>query len=170
MPGADIRVVLTWGLEPDDLDAHLSGPICGTVDRFHVSYLDKNPVPYADLDRDDADGYGPETITIRPASGMWLPGEYDFWVHNVFSGSPDFGESSAVVTVFQGDTQVEQYSVADEPGVETTTLDIWRVVNLMVDELGNLTVNRDGHGFLPDWDGANTVPPPVTVPTVVPCP
>jgi len=162
-------VVLTWGSEPGDLDAHLSGPICGTTERFHVTYLDMNPVPYVELDVDDLDGEGPETMTIWAYNGVWAAGEYDFWVHN-YTRVPDFGLSSAVVTVFKEDEQVDQFAVADEQDVETTTLDIWRVVNIMLDEDGNLTLNREGHGFLDATDGSDTIPPPLTEPTAVPCP
>jgi len=162
-------VVLTWGLEPADLDAHLSGPICDTTERFHITHLDMNPVPYAELDVDDLDGEGPETITVWAYDDKWVPGEYDFWVYN-YSRTLDFGLSSAVVTVFKEDEQVDQFAVADEVGVETTTLDIWRVVNIMLDEDGNLTLNREGHGFLDATDGSDTIPPPLTEPTAVPCP
>jgi hypothetical protein len=162
-------VVLTWGPEPGDLDAHLSGPICGSTDRFHVTFRDMNPVPYAELDVDDLDGEGPETMTIWAYNGVWAAGEYDFWVDN-YSRVPDFGVSSAVVTVFKEGEQVAQFAVADEAGVETTTLDIWRVVSLMVDKDGNLTLSREGHGFLDATEGSDTIPPPLTAPVAVPCP
>lgn len=127
------------------------------------------PVPYAELDVDDLDGEGPETMTIWAYNGVWAAGEYDFWVHN-YTRVPDFGSSSAVVTVFKEGEQVDQFAVADEVGVETTTLDIWRVVNLELDEDGNLTLNREGHGFLDATHGSDTIPSPITEPTAVPCP
>jgi hypothetical protein len=172
MRTGNIRVVLTWGLEPADLDAHLSGPICGTTERFHITHLDMEPVPYAELDVDDLDGEGPETITIWAYDDKWVPGEYDFWVYN-YSRKPDFKSSGAVVTVFKEGEQVDQFAVADEPEVETTTFDIWRVVNLIIwDEEGTLELNRGGYGFEPDPDDSNTVPPPLvpTAPTEVECP
>jgi len=80
---------------------------------------------------------------------VWVTGEYDVWVHNR-SGEPDFGVSEAVVKVFQGQSLVAEYAVSDEPGVENTELDIWRVLNLMIsdEEEGTLELNREGHGFL----------------------
>jgi hypothetical protein len=95
---------------------------------------------------------------------VWVTGEYDVWVHNR-SGEPDFGVSEAVVKVFQGQSLVAEYAVSDEPGVENTELDIWRVLNLMIsDEEGTLELNREGHGFL------GTILEPVTEPSLPACP
>jgi len=174
-------VVLTWGTGPCDLDAHLSGPICGTTpaERFHVNRLDMNPVPYAELDEDQRHCPGREEITVRPADGggKWIAGEYDFWVHNYAESAPEFGSSDAVVTVFSGAVQRARYVVGSEPGVGSTELDIWRVVNIMIDEDGTLTLNREGRGFLSDDpeepgdpQGGNVVPDPVTETTFVDCP
>lgn len=59
IPLNDWRIVLSWGANPEDLDSHLWTP-----DGEHIWY--GNTVgENADLDVDDTDGYGPETITIR---------------------------------------------------------------------------------------------------------
>jgi hypothetical protein len=179
-PAGDIRIVLTWGGPaegaPQDLDAHLSGPRCGTSDpeelRFHVAYFDQSPVPYAELDADDTTWWGPETITIHPFNGGWVPGEYDFWVH-IYSDEGEYGVSHAVVNIFKGAEQLAQYPVAAEPGVEGTTFNIWRVVNLMVDEEGEVALDRQQHGFLdapPGHAGAHIVPDPINTPAPVDCP
>ncbi len=74
----DIRIVLTWGSRPKDLDAHLSGPDPDGGD-FHIWYRHRVLVAGRDfLDRDDTSSYGPETITIyKPAQG-----EYYYAVHD----------------------------------------------------------------------------------------
>lgn len=62
------RFVVNWGLEPADLDAHLLTPnIQGTS--YHVQYPQANRgrrdgPPYATLDYDVQDSYGPETLTV----------------------------------------------------------------------------------------------------------
>jgi hypothetical protein len=76
------RVLLTWGEEPLDLDAHMSTPsIGGAV--YHIFYRSgcrgsRDEAPYADLDIDDRSSFGPETITIA----QFHPGTYTFSVHN----------------------------------------------------------------------------------------
>jgi len=60
------RFILSWGLEPDDLDSHLwipNGDGYWHVYYVYDGYLDQPP--YAQLDIDDTESYGPETITIR---------------------------------------------------------------------------------------------------------
>jgi adhesin/invasin len=67
-PALDIRflrVVLDWGAEPLDLDAHFVKD-----GAYHISY--RNMKSLADesaaLDRDARNGYGPETITVKEIS------------------------------------------------------------------------------------------------------
>jgi len=72
----DLRAILTWGNQPKDLDAHLTGPCPGLPadltneeNRFHVYWLDENRLGcngMVKLDVDDVDSFGPETITIVP--------------------------------------------------------------------------------------------------------
>ncbi|MEW8987822.1 MAG: carboxypeptidase regulatory-like domain-containing protein, partial [Bacillus sp. (in: firmicutes)] len=64
--GEGLRIVLTWGGNPEDLDSHLNGPTADG-DRFVVYYSNQS---YSDelneiiLDEDDTDSYGPETVTV----------------------------------------------------------------------------------------------------------
>ena len=62
----EMRIVLTWGEEPSDLDSHLTGP---KVDggRFHIYWSNKvykDAETEVNLDKDDVSSYGPETITV----------------------------------------------------------------------------------------------------------
>jgi len=76
-----MRLVLNWGAVPRDLDAHLVTPsIEGT--NYHVFYAlgsrgRTNAAPYAQLDVDQQNGYGPGTITIT----RFMPGTYHYYVH-----------------------------------------------------------------------------------------
>ena len=101
----EIRVVLTWGEYPQDLDSHLVGPngIHTWYDDL-TAYVDDEPV--ADLDLDDVDSYGPETTTIRKIQ----PGVYYFYVHN-FSTSPEMIYSGAQVKVYQGSNLLASYNI-----------------------------------------------------------
>ena len=138
-PGGEITIVMTWGGQPSDLDAHLSGPD-RSGGRFHVYFANASEPfsnPYATLDVDDVASFGPETITIARDSttGLFAAGEYRYWVHN-FSESPEFNVSEARVTVNSGGAQLDSFDVPGGAG----GLDIWRVVNLTIDTAGNVSL------------------------------
>ncbi|MCL6601594.1 MAG: S-layer homology domain-containing protein [Paenibacillus sp.] len=140
IPAADeIRIVLTWDLNPSDEDSHLIGP--GPNDTiFHTWYSDReftyNDVLYADLDHDDTDSYGPETTTIRKR----VDGVYTFYVNNFSGNGTDDTEtlaaSGAKVEIYNGNnsTPVKTYNVpvGDNKG------SFWNVFNMTVDG-SNLT-------------------------------
>ena len=65
-----VRIVLTWGETPRDMDSHLDTPT-----GCHVYYGRKQcPSGEASLDTDVTDSYGPETINIRSLK----PGVYRY--------------------------------------------------------------------------------------------
>jgi len=104
----EIRIVLDWGATPSDLDSHLWTPnIEGSA--YHVYYSSRGSVssaPYAQLDTDDTNGYGPETITLTSQ----FPGTYYYSVFN-YSGSPDIKISSAKVEVYNSTGLVKEYII-----------------------------------------------------------
>ncbi len=117
----ELRVVLTWGANPSDLDSHLTGPAAdGSGDRFHIYHLNKtytyDSVRQADLDVDDTSSYGPETTTIYVETA----GTYRFSVHdfsNRFAdSSTEMAESGAVVQVYIGDTLERTFNVPNTAG------------------------------------------------------
>lgn len=95
-----LRIVLSWGAQPKDLDAHLTGPD-PKGGSFHIWYRNMLPVGGKNfLDRDDTKGFGPETMTVyKPAKG-----KYRYAVHNYSdrnkSGSNRLSFSNAVVQVY----------------------------------------------------------------------
>ena len=93
----ELRIVLNWGANPSDLDAHMKTPsIEGT--EYHIYYSSKGSAtsaPYVTLDHDDRTSYGPETMTIY----QQFSGTYKYYVYN-YSGTPDITTSSAVVQVY----------------------------------------------------------------------
>ena len=106
MEAGQIRVVLTWGDQPADLDAHLEGPL-PNEQRFHVFHKQKGDLTsreFVSLDVDDRDGQGPETITVLGV----LPGNYHFFVHNASSVEGQeqdkyaLARSGAEVKIYQG--------------------------------------------------------------------
>lgn len=113
------QAVLSWSEAPSDVDTHFTGP-CDPADasctgRFHVYYSDRGNLaspPWAYLDTDDTDSFGPEITTLT----MCLAGTYRYSVHN-YSGSPGIETSSASVylTLPDGSTPTVQVPTSN-PG------------------------------------------------------
>ncbi|MBX6424252.1 carboxypeptidase regulatory-like domain-containing protein [Thermosulfurimonas sp. F29] len=145
----DIRIVLTWGEEPHDLDSHLTGPRADNPEeRFHVFYAAKNncdaspcdPNIPAWLDVDDTTSYGPETITITKVDGHFVPGRYRYSVHH-YSGDLNIPQSQATVKIFIGDRLVKTYTPPEPaPGQEVGDDWVWTVCDIMIDEQGNVSI------------------------------
>lgn len=95
-----LRIVLDWSADPPDLDAHLV-----KIGQYHISYRDKRTSDdkQVQLDRDDTDGYGPETITINKVD---VDGRYVFYVYDYTNqnkaGSTGLSKSKANVKVYYG--------------------------------------------------------------------
>jgi hypothetical protein len=109
--GREVRIILNWGSRPDqvkDADSHLACP-CG-AGTSHVYYQNRTHEAAdhnVELDVDDTDWGGPETITLtRP-----VPGTYLYWVHD-FSGPPaTLGASDVVVRVVIGSQEAGEFRV-----------------------------------------------------------
>ncbi len=107
-----IRIVLTWGNSPSDLDSHLVGPSASGTSKFHTYYSNKTysykNKKYDDLDLDDTTSYGPETTTIYK---RLLNGTYSFYVHNYTNRdswySSALSNSGATVKVYYGQSSKE---------------------------------------------------------------
>ncbi len=120
-----LRIVLTWGALPPDLDSHLTGPsINGTS--FWVYYASRGSCttfPYACLDVDAVNGRGPETISIAQRT----TGRYVYSVHNYSAGNStsDVGLSSsgARVDVYGATGLLQSFAVPSLPGTLWTVFD-----------------------------------------------
>jgi hypothetical protein len=156
-----VRIVLTWGEFPYDLDSHLVGPGMAGF-QFHTYYSDKQYVYgdelVADLDLDDVTSYGPETTTIH----RFVDGQYKFLVHDYtnryYSDSEALKSSQAVVRVYSsGNELLRTFSVPTGGGPST----VWHVfslnvrdgayeivpVNEMSHEPEPYLVGMDGYGY-----------------------
>jgi len=133
----NVTIVLGWGAQPPDLDAHLTGPN-SAGGRFHVYFQDRNPVPYASLDVDVRTGTGPETITVAPVNGNFVAGSYSYFVNN-FSGTPGFERENGTVTIFQGGRQLQQFRTANASGA--LTLANWSVFSFTLTATGQISIS-----------------------------
>jgi hypothetical protein len=98
-----LRIVLDWNEHPNDLDLHFI-----KENAYHISYRNKQIADDARLDRDDTNGYGPETITVNQLESDTI---YRCFVYNYsgrFTPSGDqLSKSRAAVKVF-GNNQLLQ--------------------------------------------------------------
>jgi hypothetical protein len=122
------RIVLSWGDSPPDLDAHLLVPPDLThLDGYSLGWQGyigvpeinrgaQDNYPWATMDRDDTDGFGPETITIH----RLIDGRYRYFVHlwidrinpsDVNISTTPLTGSQATVTLYRGNTQIRSWSV-----------------------------------------------------------
>lgn len=125
-----LRIVLTWGVSPDDLDSHLTGPIDGSSERFHMYYSDSEPTgSNVNLDVDDTYSYGPETTTIL----NYTDGDYYYSVNNYEnqyeSGALEIYNSPAVVRVYNSTGLIKTYTA---PVATATSGDTWKVFKITV--------------------------------------
>jgi len=132
----DTTITLTWGANPTDLDAHLSGPK-SQGDRFFINYYapqyDENNTVYAKLESNSSTGYGPEIIKIYKAQA----GIYKYYVHH-YSGTGSISDSSATVVV-KSPAGTKTFNA---PSGSTGTSgdihgDVWHVFDM--DQNGNIT-------------------------------
>ncbi|GAB6263042.1 tetratricopeptide repeat protein [Photobacterium sp. R1] len=109
MPNLDgLRVVLTWGSSPSDLDSHMVFP------DNHVFFSSKEG-DQTHLDVDDTTSYGPETITVvKKKQGE----RYVYMVRDYSNGerqqSRALSASNARVDVYVGKTHIRSYKVRND--------------------------------------------------------
>lgn len=125
----EVRIVLTWDAIPQDLDSHLFTPydLASGDATYHIWYGNKADYNENNLDVDDTNGYGPETMTIsRLGDGL-----YKFYVvdyTDCSSGnyiSKDMSNSGAVVNVYTNEGLVQTFHV---PGNRNGV--IWEVFEI----------------------------------------
>ncbi len=70
-----LRIALSWDKQPEDLDAHFI-----ENNSYHISFRNTRVLNdgTAQLDRDDMDGYGPESITVSQIDN---DRDYSFYVY-----------------------------------------------------------------------------------------
>lgn len=135
MAGA-ARIVLEWNAEPQDLDAYLSGETDNGNDVFvnfrnSISTAGGNTI--AELDVDDTDGYGPETITLYDLNGVYRFTVVDY---RVTSTLQQYGATVKVYLPGQSGPEIIEL----DPGAGVDN--VWEVFELDHGEL--IVKNRAG--------------------------
>ncbi|MDR1899022.1 MAG: hypothetical protein LBQ55_03340 [Treponema sp.] len=128
--GNAYRFVLDWGERPADLDMHLE-----KRGDYHISYgnMQSSADGKVTLDRDDKDGYGPETITLNEAETRAV---YDFYIMdytNRNAPSADaLSKSGAVVRVYRENRLIHTFPVPQGAGIR------WNVFRIERNQIGVL--------------------------------
>lgn len=103
-----IRIVLDWDASPSDLDLHLI-----KEGSYHISYRNKvnSGDGAAQLDRDDTNSYGPETITIYRTDNdaTYYCSVVDY--SNLNKNSSALSKSKAVIRVYNNNELQETFYV-----------------------------------------------------------
>lgn len=150
----NVRIVLSWGAFPYDLDSHFTGPTT-SGSRFHVYYSNENVSDGTEafLDVDDTESYGPETITIS----QYVSGVYRFSVHNYDNDGVDGGQeiydSPAKVEIFDSNGLIKAFNPkAFQAGSGNT----WRVFEFTIsNDVVNVTT-LDDYVYVEDEDDGNS--------------
>jgi hypothetical protein len=119
-----IKITLTWGLDPRDLDSHLTVPMADGS-RAHVYYSNQAPTGAdAYLDTDDTTSYGPEIITVSALHN----GIYRYSVHH-YAGDGTISSSRASVSMF-----VKGFGIYNltPPAGATAVDDVWQLWEITV--------------------------------------
>ncbi|WP_394909333.1 tetratricopeptide repeat protein [uncultured Helicobacter sp.] len=155
-----LRVVLQWDDQPKDMDLH------AYFEGSHIFFRQKDG-DAANLDVDDTDGFGPETITIKKRKNGQ---KYVFFVHNFSSWAKEIRDGGGKYTlpldklknvkvyVYIGSSLVRTYNMPQIPnGLQNAR--IW--VPFYIDEEGkiidkNIIIDDDdpraGDNFGPDLE------------------
>lgn len=131
LPLGNMRIVLDWDASPRDLDLHFI-----KANHYHVSY--RNMRTFADgvvrLDRDDRNGYGPETVTVKRIenSATYYCLVHDYSNRNQVAGT-GLSRSKATEKVYSGNALLHVIPVPrSTPGT------YWQVFRITGGEIGIL--------------------------------
>lgn len=117
------RIVLQWGEQPKDLDLHFE-----REGGYHISYRDMVTADdgSANLDRDDVDSYGPETVTVNEITEdtNYFVYVVDYTHHNDASSSA-LSSSGAIIKIYAENALVALYAVP-----ENTSGNRWNVCTI----------------------------------------
>lgn len=122
-----LRIELTWA-KSNDLDAHFWLPKRSPYEVYFVAQGAAGVFPFAELDVDDLDGYGPENVRVNKLQA----GKSNYAVH-MFGGSPALRSSSAVVKIYSAGSLLRTFTVPTSGGGEPW----WHVFS--IDENCNIT-------------------------------
>lgn len=136
----EIRIVLTWGSSPTDLDSYAIGR-SSSGHNFNINFTNRSVEGVGNLDVDDTSCYGPETITITDTGANFEYRVVDFRTEGTLGGS-----GATVKVYLPGESSAIEFKVPEGSGV------IWDVfeyengeikkINRMSDEVPTRRVTK----------------------------
>lgn len=124
MESEQFRIALSWDKQPEDLDAHFI-----ENNSYHISYRNTRVLNdgTGQLDRDDMDGYGPESITV---SQIDSERDYSFYVTKYIAkknlSSYPISSSKATVWVFGGNKLINIFQLP--PNIKGDTWYVFKII------------------------------------------
>lgn len=125
LPVGSIRIVLDWGKNPVDLDAHFI-----KNGSYHISYhnMKVSSDGVSRLDRDDTSSFGPETIT---SNRIDQSNRYIYFIHDYTNkskeGSLSLSKSQGNVKIFGNDQLLHSISV--QPDISGRFWKVFEIIN-----------------------------------------
>ena len=134
----EIRIVLTWGSNPTDLDSYAYGKSSSGTN-FNINYTNTIVRDVGNLDVDDTSSYGPETITITDTGASFEYSVVDFRAEGTM------GSSGATVKVYlPGESTAKIFNIPSGTGL------VWKVFkyeNGNITKINQLTSDTDSGRF-----------------------
>lgn len=121
-----LSIRLTWGESPRDVDSHLLTP-----SGDHIYYDNEGSLsatPFANLDVDDTDSFGPEFTTVRNL----MVGRYRYGVHN-YSETQNPGLKDSPISVFLTGPNIRSRTLTPTLNDNSISSNFWHSFDLIVD-------------------------------------
>jgi len=157
LPEGEWRVTLNWAAHSRDLDSHTyMGKNAKDLVYFgRKTRRDSTTGISVTLDRDDVNGYGPETTTFKGIGDCTVKSNclVKFMVDNYTPKDKDIGLSEGIITLYRGSSTVKKYTLPVAAG----SARIWPIFTL--------DAAKDTQQVLSDGDqiyGPTLAPPPIS--------
>lgn len=125
MEDEQFRIALSWDKQPDDLDIHFI-----EKKSYHISYRNSRVLNdgTGQLDRDDMDGYGPESITV---SQLDPESEYSCYVYKYTNkknpSTYPLSSSKATIWVFRNNRLLYTFHIPTSQ--KGDTWNVFKIIN-----------------------------------------
>lgn len=152
-----LSIRLTWGELPYDVDSYLRTPSGNVISFYNQASLVQ--APFAALDVDDRNSFGPEFVTVRKL----MIGRYSYGVDN-YSQTRNPGLKDSPISVRLEGPTIRSRTITPTLNDANLTSDFWHSFDLVVDANCNITYKSvdswlSDSEFFSTFDDSNQVEP-----------